>query len=54
MTNCRGFDANLAPTIAQMSKTEAYSIDLSSATADRSALALAFYLFSKADLVRCK
>uniref|UniRef100_A0A0R3RSI1 Nucleoporin_C domain-containing protein n=1 Tax=Elaeophora elaphi TaxID=1147741 RepID=A0A0R3RSI1_9BILA len=43
----RGFDANLAQAIAQMSKIE---VNLSSATSDRRALALAFYLFSKADL----
>ncbi|EJW72830.1 hypothetical protein WUBG_16264, partial [Wuchereria bancrofti] len=46
----RGFDANLAQTIAQMSKMEVHPINLSSATTDRRALAMAFYLFSKADL----
>ncbi|VIO89852.1 Uncharacterized protein BM_BM8142 [Brugia malayi] len=46
----RGFDANLAQTIAQMSKMEVHPINLSSVTTDRRALAMAFYLFSKADL----
>ncbi|KAL3990072.1 Non-repetitive/WGA-negative nucleoporin C-terminal family protein [Acanthocheilonema viteae] len=46
----RGFDANLAQTVAQMSKTDVHPVNLSSATTDRRALALAFYLFSKADL----
>ncbi|CAG9533846.1 unnamed protein product [Cercopithifilaria johnstoni] len=46
----RGFDANLSQTIAQMSKTEVQPVNFSSATTDRRALALAFYLFSKADL----
>uniref|UniRef100_A0A1I7VPW0 Nuclear pore complex protein Nup133 n=1 Tax=Loa loa TaxID=7209 RepID=A0A1I7VPW0_LOALO len=46
----RGFDANLAQTIAQMSKMEVQPVNLSSAVSDRRALALAFYLFSKADL----
>ncbi|VBB29497.1 unnamed protein product [Acanthocheilonema viteae] len=47
----RGFDANLAQTVAQMSKTDVHPVNLSSATTDRRALALAFYLFSKADLL---
>lgn len=52
MINCRGFDANLAQTVAQMSKMEVHSVNPSSITTDRRVFALAFYLFSKADLVR--
>lgn len=51
MKNYRGFDANLAKTVAQMSKMDIHPLNLSSATTDRRALFLAFYLFSKGDLV---
>uniref|UniRef100_A0A915PNY9 Nucleoporin Nup133/Nup155-like C-terminal domain-containing protein n=1 Tax=Setaria digitata TaxID=48799 RepID=A0A915PNY9_9BILA len=47
----RGFDANLAQTIAEMSKMEVHAVNPSSFTSDRRAVALAFYLFSKADLL---
>ncbi|VDK66209.1 unnamed protein product, partial [Onchocerca ochengi] len=46
----RGFDPNLAQTIAQMSKIEVHTVNSSSATTDRRILAMAFYLFSKAEL----
>ncbi|VDM98688.1 unnamed protein product [Thelazia callipaeda] len=46
----RGFDGNLAPTIAQMSEMQIHSENFPSTTTDRHVLALAFYLFSKADL----
>lgn len=48
---CRGFDGNVAQSIAEMSKIEINEVNLSNVAADRRTLAKAFYLFSKADLV---
>ncbi|KAM3728111.1 Nuclear pore complex protein [Dirofilaria immitis] len=46
----RGFDANLAQTVAQMSKMDVHTENLSSVKSDRHELTRAFYLFSRADL----